>query len=200
MQKSIFLVIFVFALLNLCFAADESITITTYYPSPYGSYGSLQANKFGVGDNNGDGLFTAADVPTTSGNVWIKGNVGIGISPAYKLDVNGTMRATSISLGAVTKSNWPGATLTGEYTARCEGDDCSCNDTGEYKTVSLGSHTFCFLTLTKGHISDDSDSGNNDSNSCRIYLSSSVWYLEADYDAGKSSCTGYQDCRARCID
>lgn len=200
MQKLCISLIFIVGILSFCLASEESITITTYYPSPYGSYSSLQVDRFGVGDNNGDGLFTSLDVPTTTGDVWIKGKVGIGLSPVYKLDVNGIMRATSISLGGVEKSNWPGITLTGEYAARCEGDDCSCNDTGEYKTVSLGSHAFCFLTLTKGHISDDSDSGNNDSNSCRIYLSSGIWYLEADYEAGKSSCTGYQDCRARCID
>ena len=56
----------------------EEITITTYYPSPYGSYSSLQTDKLGVGDNNSDGFFTAVDVPTTTGDVWIKGNVGIG--------------------------------------------------------------------------------------------------------------------------
>jgi hypothetical protein len=77
LSKSIFLVLF----LLLCFPVfifAEDITITTYYPSPSGSYSSLQADKLGVGDNNGDSLFTSADVPTTSGDAWIKGNVGIG--------------------------------------------------------------------------------------------------------------------------
>ncbi|MFH1281202.1 MAG: tail fiber domain-containing protein, partial [Candidatus Omnitrophota bacterium] len=81
---SIFLIFFV-----LFFCADfvlaEEITITTYYPSPYGSYNSLQTDKLGVGDNNAEGAWTSADVPTTSGEAWIKGNVGIGTSTLVPL-------------------------------------------------------------------------------------------------------------------
>ncbi len=66
--------------------AEESITITTYYPSPYGVYNQLQTNTLGVGDNNGDGALDSGDVPnplTNSGDVWIKGQVKIaGGSPA----------------------------------------------------------------------------------------------------------------------
>jgi len=97
-------------LVNICllFASDcfaEEITITTYYPSPYGSYNSLQADKLGVGDNDNSGTLTSADVPSTSGYMWVKERVGIGtVTPAYNLDVNGTMRATSISLGGVAKT------------------------------------------------------------------------------------------------
>jgi len=70
------------------FIPAEEITITTYYPSPYGSYNYLQADKLGVGDNNGDNSWTSADVPTTAGDVWIKGKVGIGtINPASKLQI-----------------------------------------------------------------------------------------------------------------
>jgi hypothetical protein len=73
----------------VCALADETITITTYYPSPYGSYSSLQIDKLGVGDNNGDGSLTSADIPTTTGYAWIKGRLGIGtINPVGKLEVN----------------------------------------------------------------------------------------------------------------
>jgi hypothetical protein len=79
---------------------EDKITITTYYPSPYGSYNQLQTNTLGVGDNDGDGGLDSGDVPnptTNPGEVWIKGNVGIGTmspnSPAPNgqsgnLDVN----------------------------------------------------------------------------------------------------------------
>ncbi len=94
MKKIKFMAISIFGLFNLCFAAEESITITTYYPSPYGSYNSLQTDKLGVGDNNGDGNFTSADVPTTTGDVWIKGKVGIGTTGAgYELEVAGDIGA-----------------------------------------------------------------------------------------------------------
>ena len=69
--------------------AEETVTITTYYPSPYGIYSSLETDKLGVGDNNSDSLFTSADVPTNSGEVWIKGNVGIGTTnPTYQLQLS----------------------------------------------------------------------------------------------------------------
>lgn len=86
----IFSAVLLFATIVL---AAEEITITTYYPSPYGSYESLFTKKLGVGDNNSDGLFTSADVPATTGEVWIKGNVGIGIIPTQKLDVAGYIKA-----------------------------------------------------------------------------------------------------------
>jgi len=75
-----------------CYAQDQ-ITVTTYYPSPYGVYNSLLADKLGIGDNDNDGNLTSADVPTASGDVWIRGNVGIGTTApgAYRLYVNGNM-------------------------------------------------------------------------------------------------------------
>ncbi len=93
----------------------EDVTITTYYPSPYGSYSSLFTDKLGVGDNNGDGIFTNADVPGTSGDVWIKGNVSIGTTAASgaKLNVAGTISANIAVggvLGTVTKWHTMGGT------------------------------------------------------------------------------------------
>jgi hypothetical protein len=91
-------------------SAEEKITITTYYPSPYGSYNQLQTDKFGVGDNNSDGSFTSSDVPTTSGDVWIKGNVGIGttlttVTPLKKLILKGLGTTTGIGLQVLDSSN-----------------------------------------------------------------------------------------------
>ena len=80
----VFLSLFFFS----AFVFADDVTITTYYPSPSGSYNYLQADKLGVGDNNKDGSFTSADVPTNSGDVWIKGKVGIGTTnPSTKFTV-----------------------------------------------------------------------------------------------------------------
>ncbi|MCM8791562.1 MAG: tail fiber domain-containing protein [Candidatus Omnitrophica bacterium] len=84
--------------LPTCFAQqrEESLVITTYYPSPHGSYLSLQSYRLGIGDNNGDNQLTSADIPTTNGHVWISGRVGIGTTNVDKeLKVNGTVYANS---------------------------------------------------------------------------------------------------------
>lgn len=44
MKKLKFLIILIFGFFGLCFA-DESITMTTYYPSPYGSYNQLDVSR-----------------------------------------------------------------------------------------------------------------------------------------------------------
>lgn len=51
MRKSMFLILILILLgrYNNSFAADESITIATYYLSPYGSYRELAAQKMKVG-------------------------------------------------------------------------------------------------------------------------------------------------------
>lgn len=76
MKKIKFLVIFIFGLFNLCFAAEESITITTYYPSPYGSYNELATNRLAVGDTNGSGGLDAADQPNRDGDIRLKPQTG----------------------------------------------------------------------------------------------------------------------------
>jgi len=48
----------------------ETITITTYYPSPYGVYNEFQSNKMAVGDTNEDGQLTAADQPPADGQLY----------------------------------------------------------------------------------------------------------------------------------
>ena len=88
-----FLSTFLLLTFNSLTFGEETVTITTYYPSPYGSYDSVQAYKLGVGDNNSDGSLSSVDVPTTTGDVWIKGSVGIGTTdPQTKLDVSGGVK------------------------------------------------------------------------------------------------------------
>ncbi len=54
----------------VCFSQTEQITITTYYPSPFGVYNELQSNKMAVGDTNGDGNLTSADLPPANGQLY----------------------------------------------------------------------------------------------------------------------------------
>lgn len=58
-----------FVFVPSCFA-QESITITTYYPSPYGVYNELQTNKFAVGDTDGSGNLNAGDQPPEKGQLY----------------------------------------------------------------------------------------------------------------------------------
>jgi hypothetical protein len=107
MGKILFFILFVFGLISSSFAED--ITITTYYPSPYGSYNSLQADRIGVGDNNASGSLTSADVPTTSGHMWVRGNVGIGTTnPLSRLSVGGNGNVNYMIYGYSSANNSTG--------------------------------------------------------------------------------------------
>jgi len=54
-----------------CFAQEgETITITTYYPSPYGVYNHLQAKRMAVGDTDVSGGIDAADLPEADGQLY----------------------------------------------------------------------------------------------------------------------------------
>jgi hypothetical protein len=65
-----------FGLLIFPCLAQEEITITTYYPSPYGSYDELQSNKMAVGDVDGDGVLTASDQPNRGGAIAFESQLG----------------------------------------------------------------------------------------------------------------------------
>ncbi len=87
---------------TIVFAADESITITTYYPSPYGSYRELRAQRIAIGDNYINGsLYCWEGICTNTidanADLVVEGKVGIGTaSPGTsKLKVTGTIESTS---------------------------------------------------------------------------------------------------------
>ena len=77
MSKSIVIAaILILALTLSAFSADEgSITITTYYPSPYGVYNALQTNKLAVGDTNGDEKLDSGDQPPQAGQIQVARSV-----------------------------------------------------------------------------------------------------------------------------
>ena len=71
-MKRILLVILVLSVASICYAADETeeITLTTYYPAPYGTYEQLQSNMLAIGSGaampTDDGVisFEPRDEPT----------------------------------------------------------------------------------------------------------------------------------------
>ena len=80
-------IIFIFAGLGY---AEDQLTITTYYPSPYGNYRELSAQRMKIGTTYSDSGTTVAD-----NDLIVEGNVGIGTkAPTVKLEVNGEIKAT----------------------------------------------------------------------------------------------------------
>jgi hypothetical protein len=85
---------------------NENITITTYYPAPFGVYQQLVTTTLGVGDTNGDGIIDDRDAPdptTNPGDVWIAGKVGIGTNnpiPGSTLHVNSNGQGAILITGA----------------------------------------------------------------------------------------------------
>jgi len=73
--------------------SQETFTLTTYYPAPFGVYQRLVTQTLGVGDNNGSGTVDANDAPNPTvvnqeGDVWIAGDLGIGTNaPVAKLHI-----------------------------------------------------------------------------------------------------------------
>jgi len=107
-----FLVLFLY---SLSFS-DEKITITTYYPSPYGSYRELRADQMAIGS-------AYRSSALADGDLFVSGNVGIGTtSPSNAqgwnrvLDVNGAAHAkllvtentAGVKTGIFSHSNWGG--------------------------------------------------------------------------------------------
>ena len=78
-------------------AADETLTITTYYPAPYGVYNELRAKRMAIGDNYYNGATycwppAACTNPIdANADLVVEGNVGIGTTgPGTGLHVRGT--------------------------------------------------------------------------------------------------------------
>tara|TARA_Y100000031_G_C8197595_1_gene374514 strand:+ start:173 stop:976 length:804 start_codon:yes stop_codon:yes gene_type:complete len=96
MNKALIIVVLLsLSLVSSAFSqTTETITLTTYYPSPIGIYNQLVTNTLGVGDNVGSDGINSADAPdpaTNPGDVWIAGNVGIGTTtPHGPLEIDST--------------------------------------------------------------------------------------------------------------
>ena len=67
---------------------EETMTITTYYPAPYGVYNELRSKRMAIGD----AYYNAATVPINDpADLLVEGNVGIGTTaPTYNLHNEGS--------------------------------------------------------------------------------------------------------------
>lgn len=99
MLKKYFVLLFFIFLFSYLAFAEESITFTTYYPSPYGSYNDLTTNNLTASNN--------VALATVSGS-----KVGIGTNaPKVKLEVSGQIYQNSTGTLMIFKS--PDGTCSG---------------------------------------------------------------------------------------
>ncbi len=117
------------------FAQDsDSITIVTYYPSPYGSYNELSVfTRQAIGDFNIDGKTDSNDMAVDSfgnilpGSLTVSGSVGIGTrEPQATLDVAGGIKVGASGLDTDTTCSVKGIMRYNNSSNRmeyCDGSD-----------------------------------------------------------------------------
>ncbi len=77
-----------------CFA-QEQITLTTYYPSPYGTYFELHADRMAIGSTY------RAVTPANDGDLLVQNRVGIGIQvPAQPLEIGNATEGHAFGVSA----------------------------------------------------------------------------------------------------
>jgi hypothetical protein len=152
-MKKIFILSFVlsFLLMSPSLFSQEILTISTYYPSPFGIYNRLVTTTLGVGDNNtavaGIDASDAPDPTTNAGDAWIAGDMGIGTSnPQADLEVNNTLR--------LRPTNSPNHNAEGSLYYDDSDDILAVNTTGTasgWKRVGGGG--YCYARATEGAVS-----------------------------------------------
>ncbi|MFA4989266.1 MAG: hypothetical protein WC576_00640 [Candidatus Omnitrophota bacterium] len=93
------LILLLFLFISPCSVlAEDTLTITTYYPSPYGVYREMRAKRIAIGDNYIDNAdYTWEESDGDGGEIdyladlVVEGNVGIGTTnPSDVLEIDGT--------------------------------------------------------------------------------------------------------------
>jgi hypothetical protein len=91
----------------------ESITITTYYPAPFGVYEELRSNRMAIGDNYSQDTYcwspaACANQIDANADLVVEGRVGIATpNPGNMLDVVGDVRVQPNNLSNLLISNAP---------------------------------------------------------------------------------------------
>jgi len=144
-------VFFILGLFSLSFC-DEQLTITTYYPSPYGSYAEIKAQRMAIGDAYIDssycwGAGCGANVIDANADLVVQGNVGIGTpTPGAQLHIytpgsgiinEGLRLAFDSSASTGSSINWragAGATVLGKIESGWDGSTNSYMGFSTYKS------------------------------------------------------------------
>lgn len=96
LKKIVGVTLILLVFISFSYAQEEQLTITTYYPSPHGSYRELRAQRMAIGNTyydsgahpwDKDGLCLSGEI--CDADLVVEGNVGIGVlEPKAKLHVD----------------------------------------------------------------------------------------------------------------
>src|SRR3990167_6133787 len=137
---------------------EETLTIATYYPAPYGIYNEMRAKKMAVGDSYLSGSAYPWDTgggcagnEICNADLVVEGNIGIGTaSPQAKLDVAGNVNvAGKIKVGDDSVSPAAG-------TIRWTGSDFEGYDGTVWKSLTSGD-----TTIINSNVTDCNNVGGN---------------------------------------
>jgi hypothetical protein len=102
---------------------EESLIITTYYPSPYGSYVELTAHRMKIGQN-----YSGSGVTVPNNSLIVEDNIGIRTTnPRATVEINGTLRVERGSNPGKAVC-WKSDNTLGYCSSSVAGDgSCTCN-------------------------------------------------------------------------
>lgn len=134
----------VYALFSCSPAFSENISLTTYYPSPSGTYEAPLARRFAAGDVNGDGNINGSDIPSYDGYLSVADRLGIGTaSPAVRLTLSNNVYTAPIgsSYGAYQLLLYDTGSAATSFGMGIESSNIGFNSAGGYKFYQAGGST-----------------------------------------------------------
>lgn len=181
---------------SICFAqatTTEDISITTYYPAPFGVYNELRSQRMAVGANytsavwswDTDGGNPEMNEFRQDADLIVEGNVGIGtVNPRFPAPnaMSGNLDVNDIWLRGATPPRWASEGGTPQVTSY------TCNNPVANTTCNLGVHDVCFLSGARHE--EDNNSGVQ---TIRVYKGGGQWrfYVQNDYLYGWATCLDF---------